>query len=265
MITSRGKGISIVGRLAWMGMMMAMLVAAWLTTRGNAVAQVAPDAGTTAPPRAVSEAAGLPTLGEFFQMSPIINGIIVFLSVVAVVMFIYFLLTINSRTFAPPGFIDDVTKLAVAKQYEQAAHLCRNHRSIFIASILQRCFENATRDAGHLMRIIENEGQRRAGLIWNRISYLIDLSVVAPMLGLLGTVLGMLQAFFVLPKESASVSSKMLAYAIGGAMTATFFGLVVAIMAVVFHSIIKSRTLRALSEAEQVVHSIADYIKRGEA
>ena len=120
-------------------------------------------------------------------------------------------------------------------------------------------------DDAHLMNIIENEGQRRAGLIWNRISYLIDLSVVAPMLGLLGTVLGMLEAFFVLPKESASVSSKALAYAIGGAMTATFFGLVVAIMAVVFHSIIKSRTLRALSEAEQVVHSIADYIKRGDA
>ena len=98
-----------------------------------------------------------------------------------------------------------------------------------------------------------------------RISYLIDLSVVAPMLGLLGTVLGMLEAFFVLPKESASVTSKNLAAAIGGAMTATFFGLVVAIMAVVFHSIIKSRTLRALSESEQVVHSIADYIKRGDA
>jgi len=264
MITSRGKSHFVFGRLAWMGMMSVLLASVWLYTRDRAEAQPGADTVAAQPARTTTSGE-LPTLKEFFGYSPVINGIITALSVVAVVMFVYFMLTINTRTFAPPGFIDDVTKLAVSKQYEQAAHLCRNNRAIFTASILQRCFENARHDAGHLMNIIENEGQRRAGLIWNRISYLIDLSVVAPMLGLLGTVLGMLEAFFVLPKESASVTSKSLAYAIGGAMTATFFGLVVAIMAVVFHSIIKSRTLRALSESEQVVHSIADYIKRGDA
>lgn len=216
--------------------------------------------GTTSPIRGE-----LPSLADLYMTSPVINTIIVCLSIVTVVIFIYYLLTINSSALAPQTFVDDVTKLAVAKQYEQAAHLCRNNRQIFTASILQRCFENANRDASHLMNIIESEGNRRAAILWNHISYLIDLSSIAPMLGLLGTVLGMLQAFFGINRESASVSSKVLAQSIGGAMTATFFGLIVAIMAVVFHSIIKSRALRALSDAEQIVHSITDYIKRGQS
>ena len=255
------------GRSIWMGLIALVLMGGWLFAQpaGPGSTNDATAAAPIVAPAGGLDTSKLPTVTEFFMFSPVINSIITALSVVAVVMFVYFLLTINIRTFAPPGFIDDVTRLALAKQFDQAAQLCRTHRTIFTASILQRCFENANRDAAHLLNIIESEGERRAGLIWNRISYLIDLSVVAPMLGLLGTVLGMLQAFFVLPHESASVSSKALAFAIGGAMTATFFGLVVAIMAVVFHAIIKSRAIRALSEAEQLVLSITDHIKRGQA
>lgn len=248
-----------------------MIWVAIIVLTGGAMlwAQGTPTGAASATPAGVGTASPirgeLPSLADLYMTSPVINTIIVCLSVVTVVIFIYYLLTINSSALAPQTFVDDVTKLAVAKQYEQAAHLCRNNRQIFTASILQRCFENANRDASHLMNIIESEGNRRAAILWNHISYLIDLSSIAPMLGLLGTVLGMLQAFFGINRESASVSSKVLAQSIGGAMTATFFGLIVAIMAVVFHSIIKSRALRALSDAEQIVHSITDYIKRGQS
>jgi uncharacterized membrane protein YqhA len=44
-----------------------------------------------------------------------------------------------------------------------------------------------------------------------------------------------------------------------------FFGLIVAILALVCHTIIKARTVSTLAEVEQVVHSLADHVKRGQA
>jgi biopolymer transport protein ExbB len=115
------------------------------------------------------------------------------------------------------------------------------------------------------MDMLDAEGRRRADILWNRISYLADISNVAPMLGLFGTVTGMIKAFFSLQTESASINSKLLATGVGEAMSTTMFGLMVAISSLVFYSIVKSRATQALSEAEQIAHSIADHIKRGGA
>ena len=48
-------------------------------------------------------------------------------------------------------------------------------------------------------------------------------------------------------------------------MSTTMFGLIVGISALVLYSIVKARATRALAESEQVVHSVADHIKRGVA
>lgn len=220
------------------------------TTAGDATTGGDPQAGR------------LPTFQELFNTSPVINTIILLLSVAAMLLFIYFLLTINTRSMMPAMFLDEVMKLTLAGRYDEAANFCRNERHLFCASILQRCFENADKDPQHLLTLIESEGQRRADLLWNRIGYLMDLSSLAPMLGLLGTVLGMLYAFFGLKKMGTEAGFNVLSQSIGGAMTATFLGIAVAIVAVVFHSIVKSRTVATLADVEQAVHSIADHITR---
>jgi biopolymer transport protein ExbB len=197
--------------------------------------------------------------------SPVVNGIIAVLSVISLMMFLYFLLTINGSGMAPSAFVDDVNKLILSKRYDEAATLCRSHRRIFVASIVQRCLENAGKGHSVIMDMLDAEGRRRADILWNRISYLADISNVAPMLGLFGTVTGMIKAFFSLQTESASINSKLLATGVGEAMSTTMFGLMVAISSLVFYSIVKSRATQALSEAEQIAHSIADHIKRGGA
>jgi len=207
----------------------------------------------------------LPTLIELFNTSPIINGIIAVLSALALLFFLYFLLTINTASIAPATFVDDVNKLVLARKYDEAATLCRNHRRVFVAAIIQRCVENAGKQHSVIMDMLDAEGRRQSDIIWNRISYLADISNVAPMLGLLGTVVGMIQAFFGMQFESLSAESKALTNSIGAAMTTTMFGLIVAILALVFYSIIKSRATKVLSSAEQIVHSVADHIKRGDA
>ena len=206
-----------------------------------------------------------PTIVELFQTSPIINGIILALSVFAILFFLFFVATINTGMLAPQRFVDDVNKLVLAKKFDEAAHFCRTHQKIFIASIIQRCVENAGKDHSVIMDMVDSEGKRRSDILWNRISYLADIANVAPMLGLLGTVLGMIKAFFAMKFESLSASSSALSTSIGQAMATTMFGLIVAILATFCYSIVKSRLTRSLASAEEVVHSLADHMKRGDA
>ncbi|MEX0744545.1 MAG: MotA/TolQ/ExbB proton channel family protein [Phycisphaeraceae bacterium] len=204
----------------------------------------------------------LPQLGEMFMFSPIINGIIAALSVVAVMLFLFFLLTITPRAMAPPDFIDEVTKLVIRGKHDAASDLCRAHRRAFVASVVQRCVDNPHKGHSVIMDMIDAEGRRRADVVWNRISYLADVSNIAPMLGLLGTVLGMITAFFGLEREAGTIDAAILSQGVGQAMATTMFGLVVGIMAMTFYSIIKARATRSLAEAEQAVHSITDHLKR---
>lgn len=206
-----------------------------------------------------------PTIKELFDYSPIINSILGVLSIFALLMFVYFVFTISPGAMAPTSLVDEVTKLVISEQYDQVANLCRNNRHVFIASIVQRCVENSGKEHSVIMDMIDTEGRRRADIMWNRISYLADVSNVAPMLGLLGTILGMIKTFFLLPKQPGNLTSGVLAEGIGGAMSTTMFGLIVGISALVLYSIVKARATKALAESEQVVHSVADHIKRGGA
>lgn len=200
-------------------------------------------------------------LKEMFMFAPVINGIIAGLSVLALMFFVWQLLTINIRSAAPPAFVNEITNLVLVRRYDAAAEACRRAKGVFIAPIILRCVENHGKNQSIIMSMIDTEGRRLSDIIWNRISYLADISNVAPMLGLLGTVIGMITAFFGLDKESGSIDSSILSQGVGQAMATTMFGLMVGISALVFYSIIKSRATKTLAEAEFAVHTIADRIR----
>ncbi|MEX1016353.1 MAG: MotA/TolQ/ExbB proton channel family protein [Phycisphaeraceae bacterium] len=206
----------------------------------------------------------LPQVGELFMFSPIINGLIVALSVFAVMLFLFFLATITPRAMVPPDFVDEVTKLVIRGKHEAASDLCRAHRRVFIATVIQRCVDNAGKGHSVIMDMIDAEGRRRADIVWNRVSYLADVANVAPMLGLLGTVMGMMVAFFGLEFQAAGVDANLLREGVAQAMSTTMFGLMVGILALTFYSIVKARTTRSLAEAEAAIHSISDHLKRDE-
>jgi len=205
----------------------------------------------------------LPTFTDLYATSPIINSVILAVSILSLCLFLFFYFTIHRETFMPAGFIDDVNKLVTRKEYDQAAALCRTRPRVFCASIIQRCLENAGKEHSVILDMIDSEGRRRADIVWNRLSYLADVINVAPMLGLLGTVVGMIKAFYLFESQAISARSIALSRAIGEAMSTTMFGLIVAIVSLVFYTIIKARVTRVLADTEQAVHSIADHVKRG--
>ena len=256
-------------RWAVLATLMMAAMAEMFALGADAVAQPAaapppPEAAAPAPESGgdVVMGQGVPTVYALFMTSPYINGALLGLSVIAVLIFLYLLMTLNSRSFNPPRFIDDVTKLILHRQFEQAIHLCQQNSGVFASSIIQRIVENRDKDLGEMMDILSAEGRRRGETIWNRIGYLAEISNIAPMLGLLGTVVGMIKVFFTLTERITGPNIGRLSEGIAEAMGTTMFGLILAIAAGVFYTMAKSRATGVLAEAEQVCHPIADHTHR---
>jgi biopolymer transport protein ExbB len=100
--------------------------------------------------------------------------------------------------------------------------------------------------------------------LWENISYLSDLSVISPFVGLLGTVLGMIQAFNTIAFQSAVVKPILLAGGVSKAMVTTAGGLTVAIPAVIFYAFFRGRVVRISGAVESLTNEIVDVLAEAE-
>jgi biopolymer transport protein ExbB len=107
-------------------------------------------------------------------------------------------------------------------------------------------------------------GVKAVAKIEQKINYLSAIATIAPMLGLLGTVLGMIQAFNVIAYEAGLGKPTALAGGIAQAMITTAFGLIVAIPAMAFHFYFKGAMDKILSDIENIATDISLFLgKRG--
>jgi biopolymer transport protein ExbB len=95
---------------------------------------------------------------------------------------------------------------------------------------------------------MKSEGKRAATAFWQRLSLLNDIVIIAPMLGLLGTVIGMFYAFYDLNRSAESINA--LFDGLGIAVGTTVAGLIVAIIAMIFYTTLKYRVVKTLAEVE---------------
>ena len=106
-----------------------------------------------------------------------------------------------------------------------------------------------------MLETMQSEGKRSTVKFWQKIALLNDIAIIAPMLGLLGTVLGMFYAFYDMNRSVESVSSFI--DGLGISVGTTLAGLVVAIFALILHSMARYRLVRRLASVETHIQSFA--------
>ena len=98
----------------------------------------------------------------------------------------------------------------------------------------------------------ESEGGRVADRLMSQVEWLADLGAIAPLVGLLGTVLGMFQAFGGIASDvSAGAKPMVLAQGVSQAIVTTIFGLAVAIPALVAYAFFRRRAQRRIDEMQE--------------
>lgn len=206
------------------------------------------------PPAA--EAPGITELDfmEIIEQGGIMMYPLAFLSVVAMVLILLYLMTIRRNTVVSDRFMNTAEAMIRKRDFLGLIGYCHRQNQC-MARITQKSLEFMTKNSsstfGEIREIAESEGSRQAGMLSSRITYLADIGSISPMVGLLGTVLGMIQAFLHISKGGfVGVKQMELATGVSEALVTTATGLAIGIPSLVFYSIFRGRVQKYVSELE---------------
>ena len=176
------------------------------------------------------------------------------LSIITVFLVIFYFLTIRRGAVVSDRFMKAADSLIRKQDYLGLLAVCnRQNESIsrVTAKTLDFATKNPTATFEEVREVTEAEGSRQVGFLRQRISYLSDIGAIAPMVGLLGTVFGMIGAFDKISQDQiAGVKQMGLASEISLALLTTAGGLVVGIPALMFYSIFRGRVQGLTAELE---------------
>ncbi len=185
--------------------------------------------------------------------------VLILLSILAIALVVFFLLSLRSAVLHPRAFMRQAENAAMEGDVEALQSICERS-GCAAARVLKAACEHMMPGKGGDYAIvrdaIEDEGARQAGFLWQRIQYLMDIAVIAPMVGLLGTVLGMLDSFAGMNMEVGGVNPISLSGGISKALVTTAGGLVVGIAAMVLYSLFRGRVNRLVSGLETATNEV---------
>ena len=179
-----------------------------------------------------------------FMMVPI-----ALLSVAAVYIFIERVLTIKKAAMPSEGFMNQIRSLVEKGDINGAKMLC-NQEDSSIAKMIEKGVSRIGSPLKNIEVSIENVGKIEIFKLEKNLSLLATISGSAPMLGFLGTVIGMIKAFIAIAQEEGSVSPKLLSEGIYTAMITTAAGLFVGIIAYLGYNYLVTRVQKIVHKME---------------
>lgn len=177
-------------------------------------------------------------------------------SITMVTFVIQNLMTLRQERLAPRPLVASLTQVIGAGNYQEAWEICNANRN-YLANTLKAGLERVGRGKDMFDDALSEHGLREAQLLRTRNSYLSVIGVVSPMIGLLGTVIGMMKAFTVLGSSGIS-DPRSLAASIGEVLLATASGLFIAIPAFVFYYIFRNRVQAVIVYAEDKINGLVE-------
>ncbi|MCP4758815.1 MAG: MotA/TolQ/ExbB proton channel family protein [Planctomycetes bacterium] len=157
--------------------------------------------------------------------------------------------TDNRRsTILPEGLVDAIRGEIEAKRYREAMTKAAASES-FLGRILSEAMQQAPHGWTAVVRALEQASEERTLARLRRIEVLNIIGQVSPMIGLFGTVYGMILAFSAIVASGGAADPVMLAGGIGTALTTTFWGLVVAIPSLAACAMLRGRIDAVTAEA----------------
>jgi len=184
---------------------------------------------------------------------------IVATSIVMVTFIIQLFLQVRRQSLAPKDLVAALDESLKAGNFQEAWETCKANSKTYIAGVLGGALERIGRGKDATEHALIELGIRESQVFKTRNSYLSVIGVIAPMIGLLGTVIGMMGAFAVLGQSGVSDPRK-LAMSIGEVLLATASGLFIAIPAFIFYYYFRNRindaTVFADSELNHLVEDI---------
>lgn len=190
-----------------------------------------------------------------------IGLVIIGLSIGAAALVIEHIMTIRATVLMPPGLSDDVQQLLARGNLAAAQQRCKQQPS-FLAFVLGAGLAEADAGWSAVEKALEDATDEQSARLFRKIEYLSVIGNIAPMLGLLGTVIGMIFAFREVAATQGAARAADLAEGIYLALVTTVEGLVVAIPALAAFAVFRNRVDHLSAEVAYVAQHIFAPLKR---
>ena len=175
------------------------------------------------------------------------------LSVITLALVIAFLFSLRRGSVVTKRYMQTADALIRKRDYLGLLAVSNRHNEA-VARVIQRTMDFLTKNPrasfAEVREIAQTEGLRQASSLNQRVAYLADIGTIAPMVGLLGTVIGIVRSFGVIAIDAAATRPTMLAQGIGEALIATAAGLLIGIPAMAAYSYFRGRVHALISELE---------------
>ncbi|MCH2210381.1 MAG: MotA/TolQ/ExbB proton channel family protein [Fuerstiella sp.] len=197
-------------------------------------------------------------LTELVRAGGGIGYLIGVLSLVMVALIIDHVLNIRRSTLMPPGLAEEVHRLLSERNIDGAKRTCEEHPG-FLSRLLTAGLDEVGVGYGTIEKSMEDAAVEQSARLFRRIEYLSVIGTIVPMLGLMGTVWGMIQAFVEF-EQKANPQVSELAPGIYRALVTTLLGLGVAVPSLSAFAIFRNRIDELSAEATLLAeHVFADF------
>lgn len=201
-------------------------------------------------------------LKNFIEGNPIFMAMVLLCLILGLALCIERIIYLNMATTNTSKLLNSVEESMKSGGIEGAKEACRNTRGP-VASIFYQALDRSGGSAAEVEKSINDYGGVQMALLERGLSWISLFIAIAPMLGFMGTVIGMIGAFQDI-EDAGTMSAEIVAGGIKVALITTVSGLVVAIILQIFYNYILSKIDGLVLDMEESSISMVDLVIRHE-
>lgn len=203
-------------------------------------------------------------LFSIFLKGGIIMWFILACSIIGLTVVIDRYIVIRKAKINVPAFMVRIRGMLKKKDVTGAISYCMEEKSP-VANIIRKGLTKYKLGHERVKEAIENAGRQEISKLEKGLAVLASISGIAPLLGFLGTVTGMISAFMTIEDLAGSANPSDLAGGIWEALLTTAFGLIVGIPALAFYNYFISAVKKLVGDMETVANDVVDTIQDSSA
>ena len=200
------------------------------------------------------------TLLDNIKAGGLTEVFIILLSIVGLALSIQGAVELRRDRQIPPHVLQELEALIEEQNYEGALEFCEGEDN-FLANVAGTALAKVGNGYERMVEAAGEGLEENASILNTRISYLSLIASVAPMLGLLGTVIGMIEAFDTIATLKGAANPAELADSISKALITTATGLIVAIPILVVYMFLRNKVMRITQEVSILMSEVLDHFR----
>jgi biopolymer transport protein ExbB len=158
------------------------------------------------------------------------------------------------------SFMFEVQKYILANDLDGAIRLCNGAGKAALPRVIKAGLQRASRDETQIQNAIDAASLEVVPKLEKRLNYLALIANIATLLGLLGTITGLIHSFGAMTLADATKRQEILANGIAEAMNCTAFGLIVAISTMIMHAVLTTKATRIVEDIDEFGVKLLDLL-----